>query len=66
MEHFLLAAGALLVLGLAIDGYIFQEWLRLGDEAASREGLASTAQSLLIIGINLGFASFLIGLVDLE
>lgn len=63
MERLLLAAGILIVAGIGMDGLLFAIWAT-GGKIGVGIHLAALAQTLLVIGVQLGFASFL--LVTLE
>jgi hypothetical protein len=62
LEHLLLAALGLVIIGLALDGLLLVQWLS-GDHAPTTIGLAAIAQTSLIIGGQLGLAAILYGLL---
>lgn len=63
LEGVLLTALALIVAGLAIDGALFFVWAG-GAALGNGLQLAAFAQTLLIVGAELGMAGFLIVTID--
>jgi len=66
LERVLLFGVALLLVGGALDAYIFLEWLRHGEAGQNVAGVAAVAQSCLIIGANVCLGGFLAALIDIE
>jgi glycosyltransferase involved in cell wall biosynthesis len=65
LEVVLALAAALAFAGVALDGYLFMVWAGGGHLLAGNH-LAALAQTLLIVGAQLGFAAFLLVTVDSE
>jgi len=66
LERVLGLALVFLVIGIALDGLIFYEWVSGNDLAVSTVGLAALAQSSVIVGANVALGGFLIALVDVQ
>jgi hypothetical protein len=66
LEHGLAAGGAVFLLGLAIAATIVGLWLHRGFGVLSEERLAVAAASLIIIGLQVVFASFLLSILGLR
>ncbi len=66
LEHGLLLGGAIASVGLAIVGVIVLEWARRGFGSLSEERLAILAATLLVLGIQVIFASFLLSILGLR
>jgi hypothetical protein len=65
LERMLLLALLLFAVGVAVDAVIFYEWVSENDlPGVSTEGLASLAQTAIIIGANMALGGFLIALMD--
>ncbi len=65
LERMLLLAMLLVIVGVAIDAVIFYEWVSKNDlPGVSTEGLASVAQTSIIIGANMAMGGFLTALMD--
>jgi hypothetical protein len=61
----LLLAGLLVLIGAGIDAIIFYEWVSKNDlPGVSTGGLASLAQTSIIMGANMATGGFLIALMD--
>jgi len=65
LERVLTVAVVLVLAGVALDAYLFAVWASGGQLSAGNH-LAALAQTLLIVGAQLGFAGFLIVTVDSE
>ena len=61
-EHGLLAGGALILAGVAASAVIFGIWANRGFGALAEQRLAVVAATLLIVGIQVFFSTFLISL----
>jgi glycosyltransferase involved in cell wall biosynthesis len=66
LEHGLMLGGAIAAAGLAILVGIVLEWVRLGFGSLSEERLAILAATLLVLGIQVVFASFLLSIIGLR
>ena len=66
LEHGLALGGALMLAGLAIGAVIVGIWVDRGFGALSEERLALLAASLLIVGIQIFFSSFLLSILGLR
>ena len=66
LEHGLLLGGGLVLAGLAMGAYIAFEWADVGFGALSEERLAILATTLIIVGIQVFFSSFLISILGLR
>jgi glycosyltransferase involved in cell wall biosynthesis len=66
LEHGLLAGGAIASVGLVISVVIVATWANRGFGQLSEERLAVLAASLLIIGIQVFFSSFLLSILGLR
>ena len=66
LEHGLLLGGAIGLVGLAIAVVIVIQWIDRGFGALSEERLAIFAASLIIIGIQIFFSSFLLSILGLR
>ena len=62
LEHLLIVAASLILVGLALDGLLLVEWL-LASTSPYRIGLAAIAQTSIIIGGQWGLAAILYGLL---
>jgi hypothetical protein len=58
--------GAIAVVGLAMGGFIVAEWIRHGFGALAYEQMAVLAATLIIVGIQIIFSSFLISILGLR
>ncbi len=66
LEHGLLLGGALALVGLALIVAIVVEWVQRGFGSLSEERLAIFAATLLVLGIQVIFASFLLSILGLR
>src|SRR6266513_4023206 len=66
LEHGLLAGTALILAGLAVGGGIIGSWVASGAGALSQTRLALLAATLLIVGIQIFFSSFLLSILGLR
>lgn len=66
LEHGLLLGGAIMVAGLVIAGVIAAVWADRGFGELSEERLAIVAATLLIVGIQIFFSSFLLSILGLR
>jgi uncharacterized membrane protein YcjF (UPF0283 family) len=66
LEHGLMLGGAILLVGLAIVVAIGVTWIDRGFGQLSEERLAVLAASLIIIGIQVFFSSFLLSILGLR
>ena len=66
LEHGLLLGGAVLLLGMAIAIWILVTWIDRGFGELSEERLAIAAVSLVVIGVQIFFTSFLLSILGLR
>ena len=66
LEHGLALGGAVMLLGLGIGTLIVIDWLGNGFGALADENLAVLAATLLIVGIEIFFTSFLLSIIGLR
>ena len=66
LEHGLLLGGVFAVIGLAMGAVIVTTWISRGFGSLSDEHLAVIAASLLIVGIQIFFSSFLLSILGLR
>jgi glycosyltransferase involved in cell wall biosynthesis len=66
LEHGLLLATAVLLSGVAVGSAILVVWIDRGFGALSEERLAVLAATLIIVGIQLFFSSFLLSILGLR
>ncbi len=66
LEHGLLLGGAIILAGLATAAVILGIWIDRGFGALSEERLAVFAATLLIVGIQVFFSSFLLSILGLR
>jgi glycosyltransferase involved in cell wall biosynthesis len=66
LEHGLMLGGIVALLGLAILVGIVLEWVKRGFGSLSEERLAILAATLLVLGIQVVFASFLLSILGLR
>jgi hypothetical protein len=66
LEHGLLAGVALTVAGLAIGGFIIAQWIARGGGALAQTRLALFGATLVIVGIQAFFSSFLLSILGLR
>jgi glycosyltransferase involved in cell wall biosynthesis len=66
LEHGLLLGGGVIFVGLAMAAVILGVWIDRGFGALSEERLAVMAATLLIVGIQIFFSSFLLSILGLR
>lgn len=66
LEHGLLLGGAFVLIGLVMGGLILATWISHGFGSLADEHLAVIAASLLIVGIQIFFSSFLLSILGLR
>jgi hypothetical protein len=66
LEHGLMLGGLIASMGTAILAAIVLEWVRRGFGSLSEERLAILAATLLVLGIQVVFASFLLSILGLR
>jgi len=66
LEHGLLLGGAVILAGLVLAGVIVEQWIERGLGALSEERLAVLAATLIIVGIQVFFSSFLLSILGLR
>jgi glycosyltransferase involved in cell wall biosynthesis len=66
LEHGLLAGAAIFVAGLALGGVIVGKWIERGGGQLSEARLGLLAATLVIVGIQVFFASFLLSILGLR
>ena len=66
LEHGLLLGGGLVVAGLGIGTVIVIDWITHGFGALAEERMAVLAATLIIIGIQIFFSSFLLSILGLR
>ena len=66
LEHGLLLGGAFVLVGLVLGAVIVGTWISHGLGSLSDERLAIVAASLLIVGIQIFFSSFLLSILGLR
>jgi uncharacterized membrane protein YcjF (UPF0283 family) len=66
LEHGLLVGGAIGLAGVGIGTWIVIDWITNGFGKLSEENLAVLAATLIIIGIQIFFTSFLISILGLR
>lgn len=66
LEHGLLLGGAFMLVGVALGILILVSWIGHGFGSLSYERLAVVAASLLIVGIQIFFSSFLLSILGLR
>ena len=66
LEHGLLLGGAFALVGVVIGAIIFATWIAHGFGSLSDERLAVVAASLMIVGIQIFFSSFLLSILGLR
>jgi len=66
LEHGLLLGGAFLLVGLVMGAIIMATWLAHGLGSLSDERAAIVAASLMIVGIQIFFSSFLLSILGLR
>jgi len=66
LEHGLLAGGGVLLAGFALVTFIATKWIRSGGGALEETQLALLAATLVIVGLQIFFTSFLISILGLR
>jgi glycosyltransferase involved in cell wall biosynthesis len=66
LEHGLLLGGTILGVGVAIAGWIVITWINRGFGQLSEERLAIVAVSLVVVGTQIFFTSFLLSILGLR
>jgi glycosyltransferase involved in cell wall biosynthesis len=66
LEHGLMLGGGILVAGLAVAAIIAVKWIDRGFGQLSEERLAVLAATLVIVGIQIFFSSFLLSILGLR
>lgn len=66
LEHGLLLGGGVVLSGLAMVGVIVIEWINRGFGSLGEERLAIVALTLVIVGIQIFFSSFLLSILGLR
>jgi glycosyltransferase involved in cell wall biosynthesis len=66
LEHGLLLGGAFMLIGVVMGAVILASWISHGFGSLSYERLAVVAASLLIVGIQIFFSSFLLSILGLR
>jgi glycosyltransferase involved in cell wall biosynthesis len=66
LEHGLLLGGAFALVGVVLGGIIISTWISNGFGSLAEERLAVVAASLLIVGIQIFFSSFLLSILGLR
>ena len=66
LEHGLLAGGAALLVGLGVLVFIAVEWLSRDAGALAETQLALLAATLVIVGLQVVFSSFLLSILALR
>jgi glycosyltransferase involved in cell wall biosynthesis len=66
LEHGLLLGGLFMLVGLALGAVILVSWIGHGFGSLSYERLAVVAASVLIVGIQIFFSSFLLSILGLR
>jgi glycosyltransferase involved in cell wall biosynthesis len=66
LEHGLMLGGALAIVGFALAAVIVGIWVHRGFGALSEERLATLAATLVIVGIQIFFSSFLLSILGLR
>jgi hypothetical protein len=66
LEHGLLLGGGILALGIVLAGIIVVSWIDRGFGQLSEERLAVAAATLVIVGIQIFFSSFLLSILGLR
>jgi hypothetical protein len=66
LEHGLLLGGALILAGFAMAAVIVGIWIHRGFGALAEERLGVVAATLMIVGIQIFFSSFLLSILGLR
>jgi hypothetical protein len=66
LEHGLLLGGSVILAGIIIGAFIVIAWINHGFGRLSYENLAVLAATLIIVGIQVFFSSFLLSILGLR
>jgi glycosyltransferase involved in cell wall biosynthesis len=66
LEHGLMLGGAVAIVGLAMIAVVVLEWIGHGFGSLAQEQIAIAAATLLVIGIQIIFSSFLLSILGLR
>jgi len=66
LEHGLMLGGAVALLGVAMVAVVLVEWIHVGFGSLSQERVAITAATLVVVGIQIAFSSFLLSILGLR
>lgn len=66
LEHGLLLGGTVTLVGIALGAFIALQWIHGGFGALSYERLAVLSATLIIVGIQVFFSSFLLSILGLR
>ncbi len=66
LEHGLLLGGAFMLAGIALGGVIVGTWISHGFGSLGKEFMAVVAATLMIVGIQIFFSSFLLSILGLR
>jgi glycosyltransferase involved in cell wall biosynthesis len=66
LEHGLALGGAIMLAGVAVGAVVLVHWIERGLGALSEERLAIVAATLVIIGLQIFFSSFLLSILGLR
>ena len=66
LEHGLMLGGATMLVGLLVGGFIVVKWIDRGFGELSEERLMVGAATLIIVGVQVFFSSFLLSILGLR
>ena len=66
LEHGLMLGGAVALLGVAMVAGVLVEWIHAGFGGLSQERVAIAAATLVVVGIQIAFSSFLLSILGLR
>jgi glycosyltransferase involved in cell wall biosynthesis len=66
LEHGLLVGAGVTIAGLAVEGFIIAKWVTRGLGSLAEERLAVLAATLVIVGLQVFFTSFLLSILGLR
>lgn len=66
LEHGLMLGGAVALLGVAMVAVVLVEWIHAGLGGLSQERVAIAAATLVVVGIQIAFSSFLLSILGLR
>jgi hypothetical protein len=66
LEHGLMLGGAITLVGLVVAAVIVGMWIERGLGALSEERLAVVAATLIVVGLQVFFSSFLLSILGLR